>query len=795
MNALKDLIAEKEDWLVQRVLGYAKRHGYTEFSSTLEEPWRASICGFSEPLQRALSKSDWPLDLPATADYLHESIASFTVKEARLHRQRGIPLSMFLGLTKYYRQAYVDLVQEHSYAGQEKDRDRLVIERFFDHAEIALCSEWTAVDEATLLDEAHANARRLTNEKNKYLTIFESLNDPIIVLDEQGRIEDLNNAAALLFDEAAVPGEGYYAKPSYLHLEQQLGSLIAQLDAAERFEGCLETTQGQRDFDVKTQRFLDVSEKFVGTVLILSDVTEHKRAKQEAEAANRAMSTFLATMSHEIRTPINGILGLANLLQDGPLTETQKEFLAALVSSGEVLLALVNDVLDYSKIEAEAIEVEETAFDLRDLVQQIADLMTASAESKGLQLSTLVEESLPKRVIADQAKLRRILFNLAANAVKFTSAGSVTIAASHSRSGLRFTVQDTGIGISQEAEPDLFKPFTQYAIQGAGEGGGTGLGLAICKKLTEALGGEIGYQSEVGSGSSFWIDLGLQEAAAGPVSSPKPTSATTIGPLSVLLVEDNAVNHLVTEGFLLRDGHQVRVVDSGEAALEAMAAIKSSAAGVDLVLMDIRMDGMGGLEAIRRIRELQNHQAASTPILVLTADLATTQERTCLEAGADLVLGKPFDPQSLRAAVARCLSKGQERVEVESALTRAGDQILDEAMIHHHCAVLGSERTRLIVETFYASGHTTVEAIRKAADAGDAPKVSDLAHSLKSAAGNLGLLRLTKTAQTLETAAGKAPATNWTSALSPLTVAFDQSVAALRRSEVAELLDGECRST
>lgn len=797
VSSLRDLIAANEAWLVKRVLGYAKRHGYTRFSSTLAEPWRESICGFSEPLLRILKDSALPLELPAGTDYLNESIVEFAVKEARLHRKRGIPLGLFLGLTKYYRQAYLDLIAEKSYPGQEQGRDHLLIERFFDHVEIALCSGWTAVGASEQLEEAQANNRSLTNEKNKYLTILESLKDPVVLVDDHGQIENLNHAAAALFGETAVPGQGYYGRQRYALLERQLDGLLDKENPLERFEYALETKQGQREFEVKAQRMLDVSEKFIGTVLVLSDITEYKRAKRQADLASRAKSTFLATMSHEIRTPITGILGIARLLQDGPLTAAQAEYVEALVSSGEVLSALVNDVLDYSKIEADAVEVENAAFDLRDLVRQVVKLVAAPAEAKGLALTAAVEEILPARIVGDEAKIRRILLNLATNAVKFTPAGSVAISARRVGTAIRFVVADTGIGIPEDAQRDLFTPFVQHPAPGAPTGsvptgsaptssapmGGTGLGLAICRKLARAMGGDIGFESRPGTGSSFWFEYLLVPASDAASSDPAGVAARHHRDLRVLLVEDNEVNKLVTEGFLQRDGHRVQVVDTGETAI---AALMSN--GSDLVLMDIRMGGMGGLEAIRRIRALPDPEAASVPILVLTADLATTQEKSCLDAGADGVQGKPFGPADLRAAIAQCLSKAGQRTAAINVQTPRPDMILDETVIRRHRTVLGPERARLIVETFHSTAPTTVDAIRQAARQGDAARVSDLAHSLKSAAGNIGLLRLEETAQILEKAATAESPTAWIDTVERVSSDFDRSVDALKGTAVADLL-------
>ena len=783
MASLKELIADNEDWLVARVLAYAKQHGYTAYSSTLEQPWRESICGFSEPLLLALSQSEQPLDISARTDYRQETITRFAVDEARLHRERGIPVAMFLGLTKYYRQAYVDLLLRDGSSGAAIERQRQFIERFFDHVEIAFCSEWLVVDGAEQIVEAHTKNRKLTNEKNKYLTIFESLTEPVILLDDRNKIENLNYAAAALFDEAAVPGQGYYASRGYPLLESQLEVLLGGSGAEGGFERRLETTSGTREFHIKLQRSLDVSEKFSGRVLILSDITEYKRARQQVDATSRAKSAFLATMSHEIRTPINSILGIGRLLRDGPLGEAQAEYVAGLVSSGEVLLALVNDVLDYSKIEAEAVEVETAAFDPRDMLVQLVSLAAASAEEKGLSITTHIDGRLPRRVVGDHGKVRRILLNLITNAVKFTTHGSVTVSVHAGEGAVRYSVEDTGLGMSEEVQRNLFQPFIQTAAATGGHERGTGLGLAISKRLADLIDGDLQFESRVGQGSRFWLDMPLVVAAdSAPVQSPT-AELPPLPRLRVLLVEDNEVNKLVTEGFLAKDHHEVRVVDNGEAALAAVLAEP-----FDIVLMDVRMRGIGGLEAIRQLRALDAQDKAGLAILVLTADVENTQERTCMEYGADGVLEKPFDPSQLRMAMKACLAHAEQRRVAEEHSHRGLGVRLDASVLARHRRELGPERIRLIFETFQTSAPTTINAIQDAMDSEDLTEVSDLAHSLKSAAGNLGLVRLMESAHLLERTAKSDEPDDILAAVESLRSEFDHSVVALRAAEVEALL-------
>lgn len=779
MENLKTLIRNNEDWLVDRVLGYAHKDGYTEYSSTLREPWRESICVFSKPLFQLLEKSESIIDLQTALERDDEPVAAFAIEEAMLHRQRGVPLSLFIGLTKSYRKAYIDLIIDQNYTKKTEEKYWLFIERFFDYIEVAFCARWTELPGDAALQELEAKNRALTNEKNKYLTIFESLNDPVVLLNDNGKVENLNNAAAVLFGGAGIPGGGYYSKENYSLLDCQIGALIGQPEQHYRIERRMETIHGPRTFDIKARRMLDVSQKFIGTVLILSDITEYRNAKRQADAANAAKSAFLATMSHEIRTPISGILGISHLLRDEKLTTVQKNYVEALAVSGQVLLDLVDDVLDYSKIEANAVELNTVDFDLRDTVAQVAGLMTLPAERKGLRLTCSIDTSLPARIIGDQAKVRRVLLNLTINAVKFTSTGSVDLSVESVEDDLLFNVTDTGSGVSKDIGQTIFQPF----VQSTGQIGGSGLGLAISKKLIEIVGGDIGFESRDGKGSRFWFKVPFVIA---PDQSPRiieDIAAPDIKPLRVLLVEDNPVNLMFTRAFLERDGHSLRLATSGEEALEIIQSER-----VDLILMDIRMDGMGGIEAIRVIRADDDPDTANTPILVLTADLARTEEAICIESGADAVLGKPFAPAMLQRAITQCLSISSKEVRSPSRTKMSRDIIFDETLVRQHKAMLGRDDTRKIIETFEAFAVSTISSIETAAELHDKARISHLAHSLKSSAGSIGLIRLENAAESLQKLAESADQQGLPAGVAKLLSTRDRSFSALRTSELIRSL-------
>ncbi len=781
MEKLRDLIINNEDWLINRVVAYAKEHGYTEFTSTLKEAWRVSICGLSEPLLAALEIFEEPPAFSANDNFARNPIAAFGIEQAKQHRARGVTLTLFLGLTKYYRQAYVDLIMAQDFPARMQERYRSFIERFFDLVELGFCTEWSNATENVKLAETQERNRSITNEKNKYLTIFESLNDPVVLIDDKGVIQNLNHAAHALFIGPKDPGAMYYGTGEQIFLKEQIEILTSSDGASDCFEATLETKNGTRNFDVRIQRMLDISEKFLGTVVILNDITEHKRTEELAEIANKAKSAFLATMSHEIRTPINGVLGMANLLKDTPLSEAQKHYLNGITTSGEVLMTTLNDILDYSKIEAGMLELETVDFDLHKIITQVAELIEPTTAEKGTRFSISIDDNVPSYLRGDPGKVRQVLLNLASNAVKFTPSGSVAIHVCRSGAeirnveGLRFDITDTGIGISVEKVEDLFEPFTQQDASISRLYGGTGLGLAICKKLVSAMGGSIGYQVNDKGGSIFSFEIPLYESMAEAVTAERSTPTWSPQPLKVLLVEDNKVNRLVAEGFLQRQGHNVTVAESGEEALNVLAD-KS----FDLIFMDIRMPGMSGLEAVRRIRVSDNSSLARTPIIVLSAHVIRSEVEECFTAGANGFLGKPFMPEDIQDVIMECLSDPADYTRImNNPEQNTTQQIINPNVIRQHLKLLGPERADRIVTTFVGTTPKVMAALHKELDIEAYDSIADHAHGLKSAAGNVGLNCMMALAKKLEETATDRDKSKSLTTFNELETIYTQSVRAL----------------
>jgi PAS domain S-box-containing protein len=398
----------------------------------------------------------------------------------------------------------------------------------------------------------------------------------------------------------------------------------------------------------------------------IQDITLQRRfdeellkAKDAAEAASVAKSAFLAAMSHEIRTPMHTVLGYADLLRCTGLQNEQREFLSAIASAGSSLLRLIDDILDFSKAEAGKVVLECAAFDLQLVVNDVARMMRPQANHKGIDLRVVIDESESLRVLADPQRVHQVLVNLAGNAVKFTSRGSVVISVRMHEGRVRVTVKDTGIGISEAGLDKLFGDFVQVDSTSKRRYGGTGLGLAISKQLVEAMGGEIGVVSEEGVGSNFWIDLSVPDGSGREAHSESvdpvgvaSVDADTLDGRTVLVAEDNRMNLRLVVRVLESFGLEVETaVDGAQAA--TMACQKS----YDLVLMDCLMPGVDGFEATRRIR---THEAAAdkrTPVIALTANALPEDRDMCISAGMDGFVSKPFTKNALRQAVMHWMVK------------------------------------------------------------------------------------------------------------------------------------------
>ncbi|MBA4800610.1 MAG: response regulator [Euryhalocaulis sp.] len=384
-------------------------------------------------------------------------------------------------------------------------------------------------------------------------------------------------------------------------------------------------------------------------------IGELRKARDAAESANRAKSSFLAMVSHEIRTPLNGVLGGAQLLEASELDDSQHKLVKMLKSSGSSLLGILNDVLDLSKIEAEGMTLESIEIDLPELLAGACEMWRPMAEEKALTL-TLEAGELPTRIVGDPTRINQVLNNLLSNAIKFTESGGVVIRAGAEaldggKAKVSLAISDSGPGITTDVQQRLFQPFTQADDSITRRFGGTGLGLTICRRLARLMNGEIDVESTPGEGATFTLSIvsavvewnGETRAAGACATAVTDSDAS----LSVLVAEDNPVNQQVIEAFLKGANHTLSIAQNGEKAVEA-----ASVERFDVILMDVHMPVMDGLQAAREIRNGGGSNAA-TPIVMLSASAMPEEQRAGMEAGANAYLTKPIEPEKLFATLGK----------------------------------------------------------------------------------------------------------------------------------------------
>ena len=487
---------------------------------------------------------------------------------------------------------------------------------------------------------------RLLRRELPHLPCF-SKGGSFISDDYHGDLERIEGLVPLIAHDRCV--RGGYSSIAQVPI-RALGSSLGILHLANK------TPMG---LSPENAKFLEELGEFIGLATVRHLNAEAlQRTKESAEANNRAKDEFLATMSHEIRTPMNAILGFADLLSDAALGDDHREYLNIIKTRGQDLLAIIDDILDLARIEADKMRLIDEPFRIRESIASAISLLRPRAEHKGLNLGSKMDPGIPDFVRGDSLRLRQVLINLLSNAIKFTSAGEVLVEVAiafpprDNTIGLTFAVSDTGIGISPADIQRIFAPFVQVESKRARSYGGVGLGLNIVKHLVDRMGGEIQVESALGQGSNFHFNLPFQLPGARTVSGSHSQLASISAPLALLLVDDDITSRILFGAMLRRDGHTVVEAADGQQAIHAVRD-----GDFDLVLMDVQMpvlDGLGATQAIRAMGksstpELQRRSAV--PIVALTAHAMRGDEEACLAAGMNGYLRKPLQAESLRACL------------------------------------------------------------------------------------------------------------------------------------------------
>lgn len=613
---------------------------------------------------------------------------------------------------------------------------------------------------ASALRESVRQAEEATREsQEQFRTIFETAPVGMAVVDLDGRFRNTNTAfrdmvgyseaelALLPLDRLAHPDD---ADPGSL----EGGGPSLQRPIVVRGESRYVRKGGEVVWVQKTTTVLhDPDGRPSSRLVMVEDITARKEAEEElrrakvaAESANQAKSQFLASVSHEVRTPLTGILGMAELLHGTTLSPEQRGYLEMLRASAGILLEIISELLDLSRIEAGKLTLSPTPFDPRRLLDETLRMLEPRARGKGLKLRGLTADTVPAHVVGDAVRFRQILVNLLDNALKFTDRGSVAAsldAAALEAGGieLRLTVTDTGIGIAADRQAAIFEPFAQANPSIARCYGGTGLGLAISARLAELMGGCLRVESAPGNGSSFHLTarMGIALEEAPPPKAPAPP-ARSFQPLRVLLAEDNPINQRLVVSLLERHGHRVVAASDGR---EALAALDHDS--FDVVLLDLQMPEMDGFETTSAIRARERETGHRLPVVAMTASAMPADRDRCLAADMDAYLVKPFEAQDLLRAVEEVMSPEPTQpapapppdkvMDRDAARARAGDDL---------------ELLRGIAGVFLQDCPRLLQEIREALSAEDGGRLAKASHALRGSLGHFAAPSVADAALRLE---------------------------------------------
>jgi len=617
----------------------------------------------------------------------------------------------------------------------------------------------------------HEKINSLHEAQQKYQSIFENAVEGIFQLSLNGQFISANPSMASILGyrspEELIHSFSESTPYSFIKIEDKkiLSKTLKQKGKITNFEIQVIRKNGAYKWCNLMARLIHNENKSIhyieGSMVDISERIERNRAEQErktAEASSIAKSEFLANMSHEVRTPMNGIIGMVEVLSMTTLTKDQKEYLDSISCSAESLLTILNDILDYSKIEAGKLIIESVRFNLKQMLDQIAQLMSAQSRNKNIKILVDYSEELPTFVIGDPTRIRQIIMNLSGNAIKFTTKGHVLIRTQRiespeSNCKYLFEVIDTGIGISEENQKKIFNKFTQADGSTTRKFGGTGLGLSICRELVSLMHGEIGVKSILNEGTTFYFILDLPSASDQTKINDdhlhhQGELLDTFYGINILLVEDNLMNQKVTQELLKRMGCSVSIADNGLIALEILENKT-----FDLIFMDGNMPEMDGFEATKNIRESEKTQKKTpTPIIAMTALAMSHDRKKCLDAGMDDYISKPITKKAIIQVLKKyCLKESIKNTNCcdSHQLLENNDDILNKEQLINICSH-DYDVIKEISGIFATDARKYVQELKTFHLDNDLEQFYNKLHMLKGNAGNIGGEKLRKLILTIE---------------------------------------------
>jgi len=640
-----------------------------------------------------------------------------------------------------------------------------------------LAALFLAVKFASVLHKNKQEENANENLTHQYELILETVNEGIIGVDSNGRITFVNSSSARMlgFEAGELIGKSFQAflhpPDSSVAYDETISPIHSALnDGVEHHvNNELFFRKDKSGFPVEYVCVpIKESGKTIGAVLTFEDITERKdleeasaKARSAAIESARLKSEFLANVSHEIRTPMNGILGMTEILLDSKLTTEQRRTAETIKTSANSLLTIINDILDLSRIESGKLRIDPHDFNLRETIENLKNFFAESARAKSLELKLVLDENLPNTLKGDEGRIKQTLINLIGNAIKFTERGSVELRVTQenetdTHATIRFEVEDTGIGINEQEQQNLFQPFSQANARVARKHGGTGLGLAVSKQIVELMGGAIGVVSEEAKGSKFWftarLEKVLEQTSLSIKPQPRQRKAQTFFSsdlpvinaknLRVLVAEDNPVNQKVTLHHLNKLGIAAEVVSNGFEVLNAVSRFS-----YDIVFMDCQMPELDGYETTRLMRESEGNTKHTT-IIATTANAMQGDRERCLSAGMDDYLAKPIIFDELHALVAKLTNQ-----ESDSDIHITLDQVMDVKVLDNLHSLEQNGVAHLaeeVLEIYLSHAPTCLQEMKEAFEKKDSAKLARASHTLKGSSSTLGMKRMTEICSELE---------------------------------------------